>query len=233
MSPFELGLIFIGLILILSAMRSRLVYELASLSLLTFGEARYGVWLYSIFVLPGTIIHELSHWLMAEILRVRTGEIVIFPDLSDGSETKRLGSVATEKTDPLRGFLIGVAPFFVGIFALVILGKVLQDNWGISLWWQTGLLIYGIMVVGNSMMISKEDRRTWPAIIILILIIFLLLKVMGIQVILSDYSWLNLSLSRLNIVLGVTAGLNLVMILVAYGLRSLIETVTKRHIVQK
>lgn len=233
MSPFELGLIFIGLILILSAMRSRLVYELASLSLLTFGEARYGVWIYSIFVLPGTIIHELSHWLMAEILRVRTGEIVIFPDLSDGSETKRLGSVATEKTDPLRGFLIGVAPFFVGIFALVILGKVLQDNWGISLWWQTGLLIYGIMVVGNSMMISKEDRRTWPAIIILILIIFLLLKVMGIQVILSDYSWLNLSLSRLNIVLGVTAGLNLVMILVAYGLRSLIETVTKRHIVQK
>lgn len=233
MSPLELGLVFITLILILSAMRSRLVYELSSLSLLALGDSKYGVWLYTIFVLPGTIIHELSHWLMAEILRVRTGEIVIFPDLSSDSETRKLGSVATEKVDPFRGFLIGVAPFFVGIFILVILGKLLQDSWGISIWWQTGLLIYGVIVVGNSMMISREDRRTWPAIIILALIVFILLKIVGVRVIMSDYSWLNLSLPRLNLVLGVTAGLNLVMILVAYGLRRLIENLTKRHIVQK
>ena len=40
---------------------------------------QFGIMLYSLIYLPGTIIHELSHFFSAAILGVRTGNISIFP----------------------------------------------------------------------------------------------------------------------------------------------------------
>jgi hypothetical protein len=224
--------IFVFLIAVLAALRSRLVYELSGTSLLLFGSTRPGITLYSIFFLPGTIIHELSHWVVAEILQVRTGEITIFPDIEAKNQTQRLGSVATERSDPLRGFLIGLAPFVTGLGILVVLGKLLADGWGGNFpLWQLGLIIYGIIVVGNSMMISKEDRRTWPIIIILLLLIIIIVYRLGYLPSPGIISSLTSVLQILNLILGVTAGLNLVMIGGSYGIRRLIEKLTKRRIV--
>lgn len=225
--------IFVVLILILSALRERLVYELSGTSLLLFGSTRPGILFYSLLVLPGTIIHELSHWLTAEILRVRTGEITIFPDLSGEGGRERLGSVATAKSDPFRGFLIGVAPFVSGLIILVILGRLVQLGWGAYAWWQLGLIIYGIMVIGNSMMISREDRRTWPFIIIMMSLIGIVLWRLQVSLIPNFSSNIAGILTPLNQVLGVTAAVNLVMIGGSYGLRRTIEIVTKRQIVYK
>ncbi|KKU14396.1 MAG: hypothetical protein UX21_C0020G0001, partial [Microgenomates group bacterium GW2011_GWC2_45_8] len=58
------ALIFVILIVILSALRTRLVFELSGTSLLLFDTPRPGIILYSVLVLPGTVIHELSHWLV-------------------------------------------------------------------------------------------------------------------------------------------------------------------------
>ena len=228
--------IFIVLIIILSLMRSRLVYELAGTSLLMFGATRPGIIFYSIIFLPGTIIHELSHWIVAEVLQVRTGTISIFPDLESEGEgvSQRLGSVATERTDPFRGFLIGLAPFISGLAILAVLGRLLQIGWGGEyLWWQLGLIIYGIMVTGNTMMISDSDRRTWPFIIILFLLIIIFLSTYYPTLFLGKTSLINGVLVPVNQVLGMTAGLNLVMIVGSYGLRRLIEVVTRKTIIHK
>lgn len=230
-----LTVIFVSLILILSTLRIRLVYELSGTSLLAFGSTRPGILLYSLLVLPGTIIHELSHWLMAEILQVKTGEIIILPELRGQSESgsERLGSVATERSDPIRGFLIGLAPFITGMIILIVLARLLQVGWGVYPGWQLTLLIYGIMVTGNSMLISKEDRRTWPVVIILTILIALALNGAGIKLAVSNYDWLALTMRNLNLVLGVTAALNLGMIGGSYALRRLIERVTKKRIIHK
>lgn len=211
------------------------MYELAGTSLLMFGSTRPGIIFYSIIFLPGTIIHELSHWVVAEILQVRTGAITIFPDLEggEGGSSQRLGSVATERTDPFRGFLIGLAPFISGLAILAVLGKLLADGWGVYLWWQLGLIIYGIMVIGNSMMISESDRRTWPFIIIFFLVIIIFISTYYPALFLGRTSLINGILIPVNQVLGVTAGLNLVMIVGSYALRRLLEVMTKKRITSK
>lgn len=226
-----LGL-FVLLIITLSALRTRVVYELSGTSLLIFGSTRPGILLYSLLFLPGTIIHELSHWIVAEILQVRTGEITIFPDLTDKGESRRLGSVATEHSDPFRGFLIGLAPFISGLGILVILGKLLSDGLsGGLVWWQIMLVVYGIMVISNSMMISKEDRRTWPFILIFLSIITFLFVYFRASLPPTTYDLLSTILLPLNSIMGVTAGLNLVMIGGLYSLRRIVQKITKRRII--
>jgi hypothetical protein len=201
---------------------------------LIFGSTRPGITFYSLLFLPGTIIHELSHWIVAEILQVRTGEITIFPDMAEVGESRRLGSVATERSDPFRGFLIGIAPFVTGLGILVLLGKLLSDGWGGNfLWWQLALIIYGIIVIANSMMISKEDRRTWPFIIVLFLFLGILIFKYYPSLITGNNSLFSAILLPLNSVLGVTVGLNLVMIGGSYGLRRVVEQMTRKRITHK
>lgn len=222
---------FAGLIFVLSLLRTKLVYELSGASLLLFGTTKPGIYFYSLLVLPGTIIHELSHWLVAEILQVRTGEIVILPELSGSGREERLGSVATAKSDPFRGFLIGIAPFITGLAILFILGQLLFSAWqkGV-IWWQLALIIYGIMVVGNSMMISRADRRTWPFILILLVFVIFFFRRLELSPSPSVLTGISQSLTSLNLVLLMTAIFNLVMIWGSYIIRKLIEKLTKRRI---
>ena len=228
------ALIFVILIVILSALRTRLVFELSGTSLLLFGTSRPGIIFYSILVLPGTVIHELSHWLIAEILQVRTGEIVILPELASEGKEERLGSVQTERTDPLRGFLIGIAPFLTGLLILVTLGRLFSIGWFEHwAWWQLTLIVYGIVVMGDSMLISRSDRRTWPIIIVFIILIFIVLARMRITPSSTIYDLSSTILTSLNLILGVTAAANLVMIGGSYGTRRLVESLTKKRIMQK
>src|ERR1700681_939898 len=70
------------------------------------------IFLISFIFLPGIIIHELSHLLVASILFVKTGEIEFMPQVQD--EGLKLGSVSIAKTDPIRRFIIGVSPIILG-----------------------------------------------------------------------------------------------------------------------
>ena len=226
-------LVFVILIIVLSVLRHRLVFEISGTSLLLFGSTRPGIWAYTIFFLPGTVIHELSHWIVAEILQVRTGAITIFPGGDEVAGSQRLGSVATERSDPIRGFLIGVAPFVTGIAILATLGRLFQVGWTLYPWWQLGLIIYGIVVVGNSMLISKEDRRTWPFILIFVALIAIVIWRMDLSLSPNTSNLISNVLSSLNLILGVTAGLNLVMIGGSYLLRVSVERLTKKRIIRK
>lgn len=233
---FSSLVLFIVLVAILSWLRSRLVYELAGTSLLMFGSTKLGIIFYSIIFLPGTIIHELSHWVVAEVLQVRTGAITIFPDLDEDSleGSQRLGSVAMVSSDPFRGFLIGLAPFISGLAILAVLGRLLSTSFSADYpLWQIALIIYGIMVIGNSMMISESDRRTWPFIIIFFLLIIILISRYYPSVFLDHEVFYIGIIKPVNQVLGVTAGINLVMIGGSYVLRRLIQVITKKQVVHK
>lgn len=222
------------LVICIAAMRRRLVYELQAASLLLFRNHKIGIALYAILFWPGTILHELSHWLMAEILRVRTGKIEIIPDLETiESGEQRLGSVATAETDPFRSFLIGFAPFFTGVGALVGLGYALNELWSVGQWWQIGLVVYGVITVGNSMIVSRADRRNWPLIAILFALIVYLLYSLGVTVPLSLQHSVSSVITHINQALGLTIGLNLGMIGISYAIRRTLERVTKQKVITR
>lgn len=220
------------LIASIAALRTRLVFEIQGMSLLAFGSSRVGILIYSLIFLPGTILHELSHWLVAEILQVPTGKLEIFPDLDSGQSTEqKLGYVMTGKTDPFRSFLIGFAPFFTGVGTLMVLGYFLDRLWGVGAWWQVALVIYGLIVVSNSMIVSRADSRNWPIIAILLVIVVFSFSRLNISLPVSFYTSLTAILLRITQALGLTIGLNLAMIAVSYVVRRILERVTKKRIV--
>ena len=116
--------------------------------------------LFALLFLPGTFIHELSHFLMAKLLLVHATKFELMPVLQE--EGLKLGSVSIEKTDPLRRLLIGAAPFIVGLS--LILGSLfwMNDNLTITFslsWWLKGLVIFGYFQIGNTMFSSRKDME--------------------------------------------------------------------------
>ncbi len=128
--------------------------------------------LVTIIFFPGTVVHELAHLFVAEILRVRTGKLTLVPESLEGSEIKA-GGVMIAETDPLRRTLIGLAPVYVGIGVLATISwwlPILLDRvfirpplatQGEAL--QNGILLilalYALFAISNSMFSSKEDMK--------------------------------------------------------------------------
>lgn len=111
--------------------------------------------------LPGTFIHELSHFLMAKILFVPVGKFNLIPKTINNEF--QLGSVTIAKTDLVRGTLIGLAPFLVGSFLLIYL---LFNP--ISL-----LSIYLFLQIIHSMLLSFSDLKDFLKLIIISALIIL------------------------------------------------------------
>jgi hypothetical protein len=70
-----------------------------------------------LLVFPGTVVHELSHYLACLLLGVRVHEVRLFAPQANGV----LGWVAHERPDPLRRVLIALAPFLGGSLAMYLL----------------------------------------------------------------------------------------------------------------
>ena len=101
----------------------------------------------------------MAHFLVAILLRVPTGKIEIFPDEIDEGRVK-MGSVQIAKTDFVRGSLIGAAPLVLGIVLLIVLAQY-ESGGGVENQWSTWSRIYLLVTVSNSMFVSREDRRGW------------------------------------------------------------------------
>jgi len=107
----------------------------------------------SFIFLPGTIIHELSHFFAAIVLFLPVKDIQIFPKFEEGQI--KLGHVLYVKKDFLRGILVGVAPFFGALFlffGLSFFNLFPNKNLGINV-----ALIYLIFTVSSLMFSSKQD----------------------------------------------------------------------------
>jgi len=109
--------------------------------------------LISLIFLPGTIIHEFSHFFAAMILFLPVKEIRIFPQFENNQI--KLGHVLYAKKDFLRGILVGIAPFFGALLFFFILGffKLFPNgNLGLNI-----TLIYLIFAISSVMFSSKQD----------------------------------------------------------------------------
>jgi hypothetical protein len=160
-------------------MKRWLSRHLYGLGLLLSGSHDVAILLYFLLLLPGVLVHELSHWLTAKFLRVPTGTITLGPSWK-GKGTTRLGSVSVAKADPLREGLIGMAPLITGsvlilVIAYAVFGMTgppelaadLQPGAALTKWrsymavpdlW---LWVYLIFSISNAMLPSESDRQAW------------------------------------------------------------------------
>jgi len=69
-------------------------------------------WLYYLLLAPGTIVHELCHAVASLVLLVPVREVHLFRLRHEPDGTVQLGEVVHDNTDPVRNFLIAVAPLF-------------------------------------------------------------------------------------------------------------------------
>lgn len=136
------------------------------------------VWFYFFLFLPGILIHETSHYLMAVLLRVKVGKFSLWPKVKRGGELI-LGSVQVQGAGPIRHSLVGVAPLLFGSLVVLLIGRLLQfdsvgqvltdgDLEGLLLiagksfstpdFW---LWLYFLFAVANAMLPSPSDRLYW------------------------------------------------------------------------
>lgn len=135
--------------------------------------------LLSILFFPGTLIHELSHFIMAQILLVKTGEINLIPRF-DGRKVT-MGSVTVIGADPFRRILIGVAPFLTGISLILALLFLTQKYHLLNTPWII-VISYSVFEISNSMFSSKKDLEGMMIFIFLISIIVSIYIIFGGQI---------------------------------------------------
>lgn len=151
-----LFVLFVFELLIIFFISKKLINSLSHLFLKLTRSHRVTVHILSILFLPGTILHELSHLLVAGILMVPVGEIDLLPEV-EGEQVK-LGSVQIGHTDPFRRILIGVAPLVLGLSAIIGLIYFNKDSLlHFSPVWLSVLVIYLIFQITNTMFSSKKD----------------------------------------------------------------------------
>ncbi len=171
-----------GLLIVLGPfilLQRRLHWEIQAIFLLITRRQDITIVLFSLLFLPGVLIHEISHFLMARLLGVRTGRLSVIPRPMDDGRLQ-LGYLETGRADFVRDALIGVAPlifggFFIGYIAIKPLG--IPDLWNdfaggsnaelmqtlVNIFAKADFWIwfYLAFAISSTMMPSRSDRRGW------------------------------------------------------------------------
>jgi len=171
--------------------------HIQGLGMLLVGYNEGAMFLYFVLLLPGILIHELSHWLAANLMGVRTGKISLWPSRRPGNQM-RLGSVRVARTDPFRASLIGVAPLISGSIAILIIGQLILGLGDLSEvllvreWeqvWESilahlqtpdfWLWLYLIFAISNAMLPSETDREPWKPVLLFVALAALFVYLTG------------------------------------------------------
>ncbi len=222
--------------------------HLHGLAYLITGKRNWAVLLYAIVLFPGVLLHELSHYVAAVLLRVKTGSFSVLPKIkADGSV--QLGYVEyykSSKVGPIRESLIGSAPLITGTAAILLIAFQVFDVTNLALAAETGdieslsraitelfetndflIWLYLIFAVSNAMMPSASDRKAWPAFAIIMIVVLAILYVVGLQDVLiaglagpvaTVFGYLGLAFS-------LTIGLDLFVIVAILILESIISRI--------
>jgi hypothetical protein len=155
--------------------------------LLLTGDREVAVMLYALPLMPGILLHEVSHALVAKILGARVGRVSIRPRLAD--KRIQLGFVPVEETDVVRASLIGLAPLLTGSAVILLIGYLAFDidamqqafveaDWSSlvasfakmlrapDIW----LWLYLIFATSNTMLPSESDRASWTPIVLFLVL---------------------------------------------------------------
>lgn len=135
------------------------------------------IYIMAIILFPGTIIHELSHFLMAIILFVPVTNIAFLPRLQN--DKLILGQVSVQKTDPIRRLLIGASPVVMGVILIYSFFYFLTTYASLSFFWTIVILCYLSFTVGNTMFSSEKDMEGALELSIFLVLVTIALSFLG------------------------------------------------------
>jgi hypothetical protein len=134
------------------------------------------LWIYFALILPGVVLHELSHFVIAWLLGVPARLPTLGPERSRSQRGGKvsLGSVQVTKADPLRYSLIGLAPLLTGATVIFLIGTLVLGVDELTRQGLDGFLaglgvllhvpdvwlwLYLIFAVSNAMLPSESDMQ--------------------------------------------------------------------------
>ena len=192
------GFFWFVLMLVPLIILQRLLHrEIQAVFLILTRNAQITMGVFQFIFLPGVLLHETSHFLMAKLLRVPTGRFSILPKpLPDGR--LQMGYVETAKADIVRDSLIGAAPLIIGTLFVAyaaiyqlemrVLWDVLRDG-KFNLFWMGVralpnvqdfyLWLYLTFAVSSMMMPSESDRHAWLELVISVGVLFSIALLIG------------------------------------------------------
>lgn len=238
-----------SLLIILGAfilLQRRLHWEIQAVFLLLTRRQDIAIVLFSLLFLPGVFIHEVSHYLMARLLGVRTGRLSIVPRPTEDGRLQ-LGYLETSRADFVRDALIGAAPL---LFGGAIIGLIALHPLGVPDLWNgftSGSLeavtkglafilskadfwiwFYLAFAISSTMMPSRSDRRGWlPVSLVLATVL-----VVGISIGAGPWFFQQASdtmgrlMSGITFILGTGLAVHLILLIPLILLRSLISRAT-------
>lgn len=205
------------------------------LSMRWVGDPDVALVLYFVLVLPGVVIHEMSHLLMALLLRVRVRRFSLGPVRRARGRRVSLGSIEVASVDPVRGSLIGVAPLLAGSAVILLIGSRVLGirEWATALeplglegiviglgqlvkvpdFW---LWLYLIFAVSNAMLPSESDMQfVRPVLVFLGIAALVVLVVSGFSAIAESTSqFVNRAAAYLAYAFGLTLAVDLLFVVV-------------------
>lgn len=117
---------------------------------------------------------------MAGLLGVPVGTMEFVPRI-DGDRVK-MGSVQIGQTDFFRRFLIGAAPFFIGVTLLLAI-LFYAANYDLTQNpWMALLVGYGIFEIGNTMFSSRKDMEGAVELLATVAIIAIIFYFLGVRI---------------------------------------------------
>ncbi len=236
--PFD-GLFWFLLTLLALVFLQRILHrEIQAVFLILTRNPALTMGMFSILFFPGVFLHELSHFLMAKLLGVRTGGFSLIPRAMPNGNL-RLGYVETVQTDWARDALIGAAPIISGglCVAYIALYQIdLLPLWDVlrtanfNLFWlgismlpqvkDFPLWFYLTFVVSSTMMPSESDRHAWLPLGLLTAFILALAFFAGAGpwMLANIAPWLNDFLRSVALIFGLSSVVHVVVILPALAL---------------
>jgi hypothetical protein len=241
------GLFWFTSTLVLLMLLQRLLHrEIQAVFLILSRSPEFTVALFSLLFLPGVLLHELSHYLVAVVLGVPTPRFSLIPQVLPNGKLQ-LGYVETARTDFVRDSLIGAAPLFAGGFvvAFVALTRLsLLPLWDalragqLGALWDAAIILpqgsdfplwfYLLFSVSSTMLPSQSDRHAWLPLGMAVLVL------LGLAVLAGAGPWmltnltppLNAFLSATSVIFGLSAVVHAALIIPSVALHALSARLT-------
>lgn len=220
--------------------------EVQAFFLLLTRRQDFSIIIFSLLFLPGVLLHETSHYLVARLLNVRTGRFSLIPRPLAGGRLQ-LGYVETARVDFLRDSLIGVAPLLFGSIFVIYVGLA---HLGLDSLWQTWIIgsldgflqglrqsyqgadfwlwFYLAFTVSSTMMPSASDRRAWLSLAIVLLGFLILGIAAGAGAWMAEHlaPILDKAFHALDLAIGISLTLHMVLLPLVWGGRKIISHLT-------
>ena len=205
--------------------------EIQAVFLILSRSPKFTIALFSLIFLPGVLLHEFSHYLMAVILGVPAAHFSLIPKMLPEGRLQ-LGYVETGRTDIIRDSLIGAAPLIAGgsIVALISVTRLgllplweVLRNGQLSLFWlgitllpkvkDFPLWFYLVFTISSTMLPSRSNRHAWLplGVSVFVLLILAVLAGAGPWMLTNVTPLLNAFLRSSAIIFGLSAVLHAVL----------------------